>query len=272
MDKPLSKAQSAYLKARARRRHLVLTGQILLFILFVGLWELTAQTGLLNDFIFSSPSQMIKTFLRMTEDFSIFRHIGITLAETAGSFFLVMAIGLGSAMVLWLFPALAELLEPYLVMLNSLPKSALAPVLIVWLGNNMKTIVVAAVSVAVFGAIMTLHTGFQNVDPDKIKLIYTLGGSKWDVLRKVLIPSSVPLIINNMKVNIGLCLVGVIIGEFLASDQCMCYLIIYGSQVFKMDMVMMSIVLLCLLSMGFYRLIGVLEKWAARRSGLHRPG
>ncbi|QNM06286.1 ABC transporter permease [Qiania dongpingensis] len=265
MDNSLSKAQVAYLRARSRHKRLVLIGQILLFILFIGAWELTARIGLLNDFIFSSPSRMITCFIQMTEDFSIFRHIGVTLAETIGSFFLVMAIGLLAAMLLWLSPTLSELLEPYLVMLNSLPKSALAPVLIVWLGNNVKTIVVAAISVAVFGSIMTLHTGFRSVDQDKIKLIYTLGGRKRDVLKKVLVPSAVPLIINNMKVNIGLCLVGVIIGEFLAADKGLGYLIIYGSQVFKMDIVMMSIVILCIISMGLYRIIGMLEKRYVKR-------
>ena len=110
-------------------------------------------------------------------------------------------------------------------------RQALAPILIVWLGNNIKTIIVAAISVAVFGCIMTLHTGFMQTDPDKIKLIYSLGGTKKDVLTKVLLPGSVPLIISNMKVNIGLCLVGVIIGEFLAANKGLGYLIIYGSQV-----------------------------------------
>ena len=260
MDKPLSTAQANYLRARSRHRYVVLAGQLLLFILLVGSWEVFARLGLLNDFIFSSPSRMAKTFFEMAKDGSLFLHIGITLAETFGSFLLVMVIGLFTAMVLWGFPSLAELLEPYLVMLNSLPKSALAPVLIVWLGNNVKTIVAAAVSVAVFGSVMTLHTGFKQVDPDKIKLIYTLGGNRRDVLFKVLVPSAIPLIINNMKVNIGLCLVGVIIGEFLAANKGLGYLIIYGSQVFKMDIVMMSIVILCILSMIFYRIISLLEK------------
>ncbi len=120
-------------------------------------------------------------------------------------------------------------------MLNSLPKSALAPILIVWLGNNVKTIIVAAVSVAVFGAVMTLHNGFSGMDPEQIKLIYSLGGKRRDVLFKVLLPGSVPLIISNMKVNIGLCLVGVIIGEFLAARLGLGYLIIYGSQVFHCE-------------------------------------
>ena len=197
----------------------------------------------------------------MARDGSIFIHIGITLFETLVSFLLVVAAGVAVAVALWASRSLSEILEPYLVMLNSLPKSALAPLLIVWLGNHMRTIIVAAVSVAVFGSILTLHTGFMQTDPDKIKLIRSLGGTQKDVLVKVLLPGSVPLIISNMKVNIGLCLVGVIIGEFLAAQRGLGYLIIYGSQVFKLDLVMMSIVILCILSAVLYQGIAWLEKF-----------
>jgi NitT/TauT family transport system permease protein len=169
-------------------------------------------------------------------------------------------IGVGVAVLLWCSKTLSDILEPYLVMLNSLPKSALAPVLIVWLGNNVRTIIVAAVSVAVFGCIMTLYTGFREIDEDKLKLIRTLGGGKKQIITKVLIPGSVPLIVSSMKVNIGLCLVGVIIGEFLAAQYGLGYLIIYGSQVFKLDLVMMSIVILCMISAGLYLGVNVLEK------------
>lgn len=153
--------------------------------------------------------------------------------ETLVSFLLVILISLACALLLWSSRAMSEILEPYLVVLNSLPKSALAPLFLVWMGNNTKTIIVAAVSVALFGSILTLHTGFFQTDPEKIKLIYSLGGTKKDVLVKVLLPSSVPLIISSMKVNIGLCLVGVIIGEFLSSRAGLGYLITYGSQTFS---------------------------------------
>lgn len=153
--------------------------------------------------------------------------------ETLVSFLLVTLISLASALFLWASRALAEILEPYLVVLNSLPKSALAPLFLVWMGNNTKTIIVAAVSVALFGSILTLHTGFSQTDPEKVKLIYSLGGTKKDVLAKVLLPSCIPLLISSMKVNIGLCLVGVIIGEFLSSRAGLGYLITYGSQTFS---------------------------------------
>lgn len=195
----------------------------------------------------------------MAADRSIFLHTGVTVFETLISFFLVTAIGILGAVLLWSSETLSEILEPYLVMLNSLPKSALAPILIVWLGNNTRTIIVAAVSVAVFGSILTLHNGFRAMDPDQIKLIYSLGGNRKDILTKVLLPGSVPLMISNMKVNIGLCLVGVIIGEFLSARAGLGYLIIYGSQVFKLDLVMMSIVILCLVSALLYQAVAILE-------------
>ena len=149
-------------------------------------------------------------------------------------------------------------------MLNSLPKSALAPILIVWLGSSMRTIVAAAVSVAVFGSILTLHNGFMSMDPDQARLIRSLGGGKREILFKVLLPGSVPLIISNMKVNVGLCLVGVIIGEFLAARLGLGYLIIYGSQVFKLDLVLMSIVILCILAALMYQGIALADRRAER--------
>ena len=253
-------AQQEFVTRQKRHRKMVTLFRFLLLTAFLALWEICARLGIINDFIFSSPSRVFFCFCGMLSDGSIFLHTGITILETLVSFFLVVVIGLLGAVLLWSSKSLSEITEPYLVMLNSLPKSALAPILIVWLGNNVKTIIVAAISVAVFGAILTLHNGFSNTDPDQIKLIYSLGGKQKDVLTKVLLPGSVPLIISNMKVNVGLCLVGVIIGEFLAANKGLGYLIIYGSQVFKMDMVMMSIVILCVLSAILYQGIAVLEK------------
>ena len=253
-------AQQEFIAKEMLHRRNVRILRIMLLVLLLALWELCARLGIINDFIFSSPSGMTICFISMVKDGTIFLHTGVTVMETLVSFALVVVVGLATAILLWSSRSVSEVLEPYLVMLNSLPKSALAPILIVWLGNNIKTIIVAAISVAVFGCIMTLHTGFMQTDPDKIKLIYSLGGTKKDVLTKVLLPGSVPLIISNMKVNIGLCLVGVIIGEFLAANKGLGYLIIYGSQVFKMDLVVMSIVILCIVSAILYQGITVLEK------------
>lgn len=255
-----TKAQREFIEQEQMHKKKVAVWRTMLLVLLLALWELCTRLGMMDAFIFSSPSRVLLCFWRMVRDRSIFGHIGITLMETLVSFLIVTAAGTAAAVGLWSSRSASEILEPYLVMLNSLPKSAMAPMLIVWLGNHVYTIVAAAVSVALFGSILTLHTGFQSVDTEKIKLIYSLGGSRRDVLSKVLLPGSVPLLISNMKVNIGLCLVGVIIGEFLAAQKGLGYLIIYGSQVFQLDLVMTSIVLLCLFSTVLYKEIGWLEK------------
>lgn len=229
-----------YLKHLSQRQHRITAIQILIFVLFLLLWETSVQLGWIDGFIFSSPSRVMKTFGQMWADGSIFIHTGITLLETLVSFALVVLIGTGLALLLWYNTEISEILEPYLVVLNSLPKSALAPLLIVWLGANMRSIIVSGISVAIFGTILNLYTGFSEVDPDKIKLIYTLKGTKRDVLRKVILPGTIPLLISVMKVNIGLCLVGVVIGEFIGARQGLGYLIIYGSQVFRLARILIS--------------------------------
>lgn len=231
MSEP-SFAQKQFLLRQKRERQFITLTRIFLFLFFLALWETAARTGWIDSFIFSSPSLILQTFIEMSQNQSLFFHIGITLAETLVSFFFVVVLGIGIAVLLWACPKLSRILEPYLVVLNSLPKSALAPLLIVWLGANEKTIVVAGMSVALFGSVINLYTGFCETDPEKKKLIATLGGTKKDELLKIVLPSSVPLILSVMKVNIGLCLVGVIIGEFIGARQGLGYLIIYGSQTF----------------------------------------
>lgn len=260
MDKSSSIVQQEFISRHKKRKRVVMYLRLLILIAFFASWEISTRIGLLDSFIFSSPFRILKCIIDMTADGSLFYHMGITIGETLISFLLVTVIGILAAVLLWMNQSLSEILEPYLVVLNSLPKTALAPVLIVWLGNNIKTIIVAAVSVAVFGTILTVYTGFQSVDPEKIKLIYTFRGRKRDVLSKVILPSTVPLIISTMKVNIGLSLVGVIIGEFLAANAGLGYLIIYGSQVFKLDYVLMSILILCALAGILYFITGRLEK------------
>lgn len=255
-----SLAQQEFIAKEIRHRRQVVIIRTMLLVLLLALWELAADFGWINSFIFSSPSMIAGCLLDMAKDGSLFIHTGVTLLETVVSFGLVVAVGLAVALLLWCSRSLSEVLEPFLVMLNSLPKSALAPLLIVWLGNNMRTIIVAAISVALFGSILTLHTGFSQMDGEQVKLIYSLGGGRKDVLLKVMLPGSLPLIISNMKVNIGLCLVGVIIGEFLSARAGLGYLITYGSQVFAMTMVVTAIVVLLLMSVVLYQAIAVIEK------------
>ncbi len=252
-------AQEQYLKAVRRTRHKICFWRILICAAFIIQWELCARYHIIDSFIFSSPSKLVLCLKDMLLHQKLVSHIGITIFETLVSFLLVTAVSIVSAILLWLSHTFSKILEPYMVMLNSLPKSALAPLLIVWLGANYKTIILTGMSVAVFGSIMNLYTGFMEVDAEKLKLIYTLSGTRRDALCKVILPANVPNLFGIMKVNIGLCLVGVIIGEFIAARQGLGYLIIYGSQVFKMDWVILSILILCVIAMMLYLLLNGFE-------------
>ena len=245
----LSENQINYLKQQKKHKYIVGISRILILFSFLFLWEFTANVGIIDSFIFSSPSKIALCFWGMVLDKSIFLHTNVTLYETILSFLLVTATSILVTILLWFSRRLSEILDPYLVVLNSLPKSALAPLLIVWLGATKTTIIVAGMSVAIFGSILNLYTSFMTVDPGKLKLIYTLGGNRRHAL---------------LKVNIGLCLVGVIIGEFLAAREGLGYLIIYASQVFKMDWLLMSILLLCLMATLLYSLINLLERWCRK--------
>ena len=261
----ISSEQALFLHSLKRHRITVRIARALILILFLLLWEVSADTGLIDSFIFSSPSKICMCLREMVMDRSIFLHVWVTLYETIASFLLVTLVSILTAVLLWCSRRLSEILEPYLVVLNSLPKSALAPLLIVWLGATPTTIIVAGMSVALFGSIMNLYTSFTTVDQEKIKLIYTLHGNRRHALTKVVLPGSIPSIISNMKVNIGLCLVGVVIGEFLAARNGLGYLIIYSSQVFKMDWLIMSILLLCIMAMLLYAGISLIEKFYRHR-------
>lgn len=256
----VSPEQLAYVQSIQRQQITIRSLQLFILVSFLILWEIAAVNDWINAFIFCSPSKLYFTFLDMMRDGSLLHHIGITLYETLIGFAIVTFGSILIAVLFWWNETLSKVLEPYLVMLNALPKSALAPVLIVWLGANQTTIIVCACSVAIFGSILNIYTGFASIDHDKLKLIETLKGNRFHSLRMVVLPSNVPNILSIMKVNIGLCLVGVVIGEFLAAKEGLGYLIIYGSQTFKMSNVLLSIFILCAIAMLLYFLLQQLEK------------
>ncbi len=260
LTKDISEKQREFITSCIRQKRKIRVFQISIFLLFIIAWETATRFDVIDPFVFSSPSRMFECFVSLSADGSIYYHIGVTLFETFLSFLLIMFFGIFIAILLWWNTTVAKVCEPYLVVLNSLPKTALAPVFIVWLGNNMKTIIVAAVSVAVFGSIITLYTAFCSVEEEKVKLIRTLGGSRIDILKYIVLPGNAHTIVSNMKVNIGLSLVGVIIGEFLAANAGLGYLIVYGSQVFKLDYVILSIVILCIVATGLYKGLEAVEK------------
>lgn len=256
--------RKAYLAKRRNDKITTVLLQIGLLAAFIGLWELAAQVGFIDPFITSCPSRVIQT-LGAIDPLELMKHIGYTLLECIIGFFVASAIGVFIATLLWRFNKLRRVLEPYVVVLNALPKIALGPIIIIWVGAGMQAIVVMTVLICVIVTIISVLNGFMSVDPGKILLLKSMGASRMQILTKLVFPANVPALVNMLKINVGLAWVGTIMGEYLVSTAGLGYLIIYGSQVFKMDLVMTSTVILCILATAMYLAVAGVEKLTKRK-------
>ena len=256
----MSKEHEIYVKKVKRDKLKVTLFRILILLGFIVLWELAADMKWIDPFLTSSPSRMFKSFLSFYEDGTILRHIWVTCYETILGFSLGTILGTIIAIVLWWFPFTAKVLDPYLVVLNALPKVALAPIIIFWVGNGTSAIIVIALLISIVTTIISVFTGFQEVDREKILLMKTFQANKIQILRYLIIPYTIPVLISALKINVGLSWVGVIMGEFLVAREGLGFLIVYGGQISQLDMVKMSIVLLSIIAFLMYKLVAIIEK------------
>ncbi len=203
-----SKEHLEFLKKRRREKAFVLICQFLVVVFFLFLWEIASKTGLINSFLSSSPSQVIKTFITLLEQNNLWNHVYITVYETLISFGIASILGFGIATLLWWFPTLAKITDPYLTILNSLPKVALGPLIIIWIGANMNSIIFMALMISLFITIINIYNGFQLVDYYYITLLKTLNASKRQIFQKLIVPSNKNIIINCLKVNVSMSLIG----------------------------------------------------------------
>ena len=231
----------------------------LLLALF-GLWQLTTSTGLSDGFLVSSPSRMWGTFLSLCRGGELLRHIGTSCLETVVGFLAGTLLGTAVAICMWWWDGVARVLNPYLVVLNALPKTALGPIFIVWMGAGMGSIIVMTLAISLIVTILSMYQGFLGTDGEKLRLMRSLGATRGQILWMLVFPASFPTLFNTLKVNVGLSWVGVIMGEFLVSRAGLGYLIVYGSQVFNMDLVMTSVLILAAAAVVMYRLVLGAEK------------
>lgn len=249
-----------YIKKKKKERRHILTWQIGIIITFVGMWEVLAKAGLINTFLLSSPSAICKLFLTYLKDGSIFIHVAISVWETVLGFAIGTILGIAIAILLWWSPTFERICDPFLVVLNALPKTALAPILIVWAGAGVRGIVVIAITISIIATILSAYNYFSNVEEEKVQMLKSFGATKYQILTKLILPSNIGNIINIIKINIGLSWVGVIVGEFLVSRNGIGYLIVYGGQVFRLDLVMMGVVVLAICALIMYQAVNLLEK------------
>lgn len=251
--------REAYLRTQKRNKRIINLTQISVLFGLIILWELLANLGIIDSFITSKPSEIINTFISMISE-NLFLHIGITCFETLVGFIFGTILGTLVAALLWWSPFLSKVFAPYLVVLNSLPKVALGPIIIVWVGAGMPAIITMALAISLIVTILDMLNGFNGTDENKIKMVKSFGATKFQIFTKIVFPSNVPTLLNVLKVNIGLSMVGVITGEFLVSKNGLGYLIVYGGQVFQLDLVMTSVIILGIVATLLYYVVCLLER------------
>lgn len=255
-----SSARKIYLKREKNEKFIVILSRILIFLLFLGLWQLLADTSVIDPFFFSSPSRIVTTLADLISKNNLWIHIWTSLYETIIGFLLATLIGFLIAVLLWWSTRLRKILEPYLIILNSLPKIALGPMIIFWVGSGTGATIVMCILICVVITTISMLNAFISCDSDKILLMQSMHANKFQIFFKLILPHALPEFTSVLKINVGMSWVGTIMGEYLSSKAGLGYLINYGSQILKLDIVMTSITILCILAGGMYGLVSLLEK------------
>lgn len=262
----VSRERTLYLRRKRRRTHLVHACQIGFLVFFFAQWEISARLGWIDSFILSQPSRILETLRNMSQN-HLMMHVGVTLYETLTGFVLGVLLGVAIAVVLWWSGFVSRVAEPYLVVLNSLPKIALGPVIIIVVGAGTEAIIFMALAISLIVTVLEMLAGFRATNPESIKMARTFGATKRQVFTKIVFPSNINTLFNSLKINIGLSLVGVIAGEFLVSKAGLGYLIVYGGQVFQLDLVMSSVLILSVMAGLMYQSVVLLQKFVSRWFG-----
>ena len=255
-----SKEHLLYLKNTRTRSVIVNIARLSILLVFLFIWDLSAKYAWINPFITSSPARIAKTITELYQNGTLFYHVGTTLSETLLGFFIAVVLGYSIALLLWWSEIFRRISEPYFVVLNALPKIALGPLIIIWCGTGSKSIVFMTVLIGLIVAILNMLNGFMATDENKLLLLKSMGASKLQILFKLVIPSALPDLISMLKINVGMAWIGSIMGEYIVSKAGIGYLIVYGGQVFKLDLVMSAVFILCVLAAAMYAIVAMVEK------------
>ena len=262
-DQAVSPERLLFLENKKKRKNQIRFTQIFLLVFILLLWEVTARLGIIDSFIMSQPTRILKTFANLSNN-DLMLHLGVTCYETLVGFLIGACGGTCIAIALWWSDFLSKVFEPFLVVLNSLPKIALGPVIIIWVGAGTNAIIVMALAISMIVTVLEMLNGFVNTDSEKLKMVKTFGANRLQTFTTVVFPSNIHTLFNSLKINIGLSLVGVIAGEFLVSKAGLGYLIVSGGQVFKLDLVMASVIILSIVAALMYQAVVILERWITR--------
>ncbi|AIQ41913.1 ABC transporter permease [Paenibacillus sp. FSL R5-0912] len=256
----LEQKHADYRKKKLRRKTQVLIVRGSILILFFVLWEAGARLGWIDELLFSYPTKVFRQIWDDMVSGSLWPHLGMTVGETVVGFILGTLLGTLLAVIIWWSPFLSAVLDPYMVVFNSMPKVALGPIFIVMFGAGFTAIVVTTLSITVIITTLVVYNSFCSVDPNLVKVVRSFGASRVQEFNKVILPASFPAVVSTLKVNVGMSWVGVIVGEFLVAKSGLGYLIIYGFQVFNFTLVMSSLLIIAAVATAMYQLVVYVEK------------
>jgi len=256
----MSKEYKNYLKKIRINKILVIFFQLLILISIIFIWEFLAKKELINTFIYSSPSKILDTIINLHKTNDLYHNIWVTVYETFISFSLGTIIGIIIAIILWYSKFLYKVIDPYLTIVNSLPKVSLGPIIIIIFGANIKSIIIMALLISVIITTINVYNGFNETDINKINLLKSFNATKGQIFKYIVLPSSYSTIISSLKINVSMSLIGVIMGELLVSKEGIGYLIMYGSQVFNLNLVISGIIILMIVSYLMYLIVSYIEK------------
>ncbi|WP_324824593.1 ABC transporter permease [Sinanaerobacter sp. ZZT-01] len=262
-EQEVSEERVIYLIKAKRRKQLIFFWQIGILLCFTAMWEISAALGWIDSFILSQPSRIWNTCINMAQN-GLMMHIGVTVYETLIGFTLGVITGTVLAIILWWSSFISKVSEPYLVVLNSLPKIALGPVIIIIVGAGTEAIIFMALAISLIVTVLEMLNGFQNTDKEYVKMAATFGATRFQIFKKIVFPYNIKTLFNSLKINIGLSLVGVIAGEFLVSKAGLGYLIVYGGQVFQLDLVMASVIILAAVAALMYEAVVLMQRLVMR--------
>ncbi|QOY33761.2 ABC transporter permease [Anaerobacillus isosaccharinicus] len=260
MKKSVSKLHEQFKQKKKVENIKIRISQLSILLLFFATWEIAGRMRWIDPLLFSMPSRVWRLFIEKIQDGTLFTHASVTLFETIAGFILGTVVGTLIAATLWWSPFLSRVFDPYLVVLNSMPKIALGPILIVGLGPGYLSIIAMGALISVIITTLVVYNAFRGVDENYLKVVQIFGAQKSQSFKSVILPATIPTIISTLKVNVGLSWVGVIVGEFLVSKQGLGYMIIYGFQVFNFNLVILSLLVIAVLATLMYQGVELLER------------
>lgn len=249
-----------------QEKRTVFLWQVSILICFFAFWEIASRFYWIDPLLFSSPSKIVQLLITKFTNGSMINHVEVTLFETILGFIIGTVVGIIFATALWSSKRFSKIMDPYLVIMNAMPKVALGPIMIVALGPGYISIIAMGAVISVIITTLVVYSAFNEVDPNYEKVLKSFGASSWQCFKEAVFPASIPAMISTLKVNVGLSWVGVIVGEFLVSKQGLGYLIIYGFQVFDFSLVMASLALIAIFAAIMYKIVEKIEAWLIKHS------